>query len=329
MIDITTRYLGLDLAHPVMPGASPLTDDLDMVRRLEDAGAACVVMRSLFEEQILHEFDAVAGMEAHAHGFAEAATFVPTPSEFALGPDRYLIQILRIKEAVDIPVIASLNGITPERWLEYGRLIQEAGADALELNVYHLATSPMESGGEVERRVFEALSSVRQAVRIPVAVKLSPFYSALANLACRLDAEGADGLVLFNRFFQPDIDVEKAALVERPHLSRPEEHMLPLRWIGLLSGRVKADLVASTGLHNVPAIAKMLLAGASAVQVTSALYLHKMAHIRTLNDGLAEWMTAHGYTDLASFRGKLSQQKLPDPTSYERAQYIKLLIGFD
>jgi dihydroorotate dehydrogenase (fumarate) len=245
------------------------------------------------------------------------------------GPKEHLFWLEKARKAVKMPLVASLNAVEPGSWFDWAKQIEGTGVDAIELNLFTLGTNVEETSQQVEDRLYRIVDGVVGKVKIPVAAKLSPHFTSIANVAQQLDQRGVKALVLFNRFFQPDIDVEKAALVERPHLSRPEEHMLPLRWIGLLSGRVKADLVASTGLHNVPAIAKMLLAGASAVQVTSALYLHKMAHIRTLNDGLAEWMTAHGYTDLASFRGKLSQQKLPDPTSYERAQYIKLLIGFD
>jgi dihydroorotate dehydrogenase (fumarate) len=327
-IDLSTRYLGLDLAHPLMPGASPLVDDLDTVRRLEDAGASCIVMHSLFEEQIAREFEAIAGLEAHAHAFAEAMTFTPPPSGFVLGPDRYLAQIMKLKATVDVPVIASLNGTTPQKWLDHSRLIQEAGADALELNVYHVATDPMESGGAVERRVFDALRAVRQAVTIPVAVKLSPFYSALANLAVRLDGEGADGLVLFNRFYQPDIDPEALEVVPSLRLSNPSELLLRLRWLAVLSGRVGCSLAASGGVHQPLDAVRAIMAGAHAVQMVSALLLDGPARLTAMVDGLRLWMEEHAYASVSQMRGCMSLARCPDPAAFERANYMKVLQGW-
>jgi dihydroorotate dehydrogenase (fumarate) len=327
-VDLTTRYLGLDLAHPIMPGASPLVDEMDSVRRLEDAGASCIVMHSLFEEQIAHEFDVMAGLEAHAHSFAEAMTFMPPPSEYVLGPDRYLIQIMRIKEAVDVPVIASLNGVTPEKWLDYSRLIQEAGADALELNVYYLATDPMESGGAVERRAFDALRAVRQAVTMPVAVKLSPFYSALANLATRLDAEGADGLVLFNRFYQPEIDPEGLEVVPSLRLSDPSELLLRLRWLAVLSGRVRCSLAVSGGVHAPLDAVRSIMAGADAVQMVSALLRDGPGQLTVVLDGLRRWMEEHDYASVSQMKGCMNLTRCPSPAAFERANYMKVLQGW-
>ncbi len=327
-VQMKTRYLSLDLEHPIMAGASPLADDLDMVRRLEDAGSACLVMRSLFEEQIQHEFDSVAGLEAHGHGFAEALSFMPTSSEYALGPDRYLAQLVRITETVDIPVIASLNGVTPERWLEYGRLIQEAGADALELNVYHVASDPAESGGAVERRAFEALRAVRQAVTIPVAVKLSPFYSAMASFATRLDAEGADGLVLFNRFYQPEIDPETLEIVPSLHLSDSSELNLRLRWLAVLHGRVRGSLGVTGGVHEPLDAVKAIMAGADGVQMVSALLRHGPARLTEVLEGLRRWMEEHEYASVDQMRGCMSLLRCPDPAAFERGNYMKVLHGW-
>ena len=252
MIDLSTRYLGLDLPHPIMPGASPLVDDLDMVRRLEDAGAAAIVMHSLFEEQIVGEQVAThAVMEQPAESFAEALSYFPDPVGFALGPEEYLEQIRRIRQMVAVPVIASLNGTTPGGWLEYARLCEEAGADALELNVYRLVTNTHESGQQADEHLLRLVREVRGTVRIPLAVKLSPFHSSLAWLARRLEEAGADGLVMFNRFYQPDVDPERLEVVRRLRLSDPSELLLRLRWLAILAG-VVAIFAGITMVSNVP-----------------------------------------------------------------------------
>ena len=250
-MDLSTTYLGFRLPHPLMPGASPLADDLDTVRRLEDAGASAIVMRSLFEEQIVRdELATYRAHEATGDSYAEALSYLPEPETFSLGTHEYLEQIQRIKAAVAVPVIASLNGTTPDNWIEYARLIAQGGADALELNLYDLPGDPRESGEDVERRMLEVVTAVREAVSLPLAVKLSPFYSSLAHFARRLEFAGADGLVIFNRFYQPDFDVENLEVVPRARLSSPAELLLRLRWLSILSGQVSASLAVTGGVHQ-------------------------------------------------------------------------------
>jgi dihydroorotate dehydrogenase (fumarate) len=328
MADLSTSYMGIKLQSPVVVGACSLSKQLDHIKKAEELGAGALVVKSLFEEQIQLERQALEDMlSAQADVSAEATSTMPSLEH--AGPKEHLFWLEKTRKAVKMPLIASLNAVEPGSWFDWAKQIEGTGVDGIELNLFTLGTNTEETAQQVEQKLYRIVEGVLGKVTIPVAAKLSPHFTSIANVAHELDKRGVKALVLFNRFFQPDIDVDKTVLVERPHLSRPEEHMLPLRWIGLLSGRVKADLIASTGLHNVPAIAKMLLAGASAVQVTSALYVHKIGHLKTLNDGLGQWMGAHGYANVAAFRGKLSQQKLSDPTAYERAQYIKLLLGFD
>jgi dihydroorotate dehydrogenase (fumarate) len=325
-MNLGTTYLGLSLAHPIMPGASPLVDDLDMVRRLEDAGASAIVMHSLFEEQITREqIGTLDAMEAHANSFAEASSFFPRADAFALGPHAYLEQIRRIKEAVRVPVIGSLNGVTPTGWLDYARLIQEAGADALELNVYYLATDPRESGVDVERRTIDIVRIVKGAVTIPVAVKLSPFFSSLTHFAYELDDAGADGLVLFNRFYQPDIDVENLEVVPSLKLSDSSELLLRLRWLAILSGHVWSSLAVSGGVHTPHDAIKSVMAGASAVQVVSALLENGPGHLTWLRDGMERWLDEHAYESLEQMRGSMRLQACPDPGAFERANYMRIL----
>ena len=325
-MDLRTTYLGLHLAHPLMPGASPMVDDIDMVRRLEDAGAPAIVMHSLFEEQITREqLGTIQALEAHVDSSAEALSYLPRPEEFALGPDQYLMQILRIKQAVSVPVIASLNGTTAAKWLEYARLIQEAGADALELNVYYLATDPAETGESVESRTLDIVKTVREAISIPLAVKLSPFFSSLAHLACRLDEMGADGLLLFNRFYQPEIDVETLEVVPSLHLSEPNELLLRLRWLAILSGRVRCSLGVTGGVHSPTDAVKAVMAGADAVQVVSALMRHGPERLRALREGLEAWMEDHAYESLRQMKGSMNLLRCPDPGAFERANYMRVL----
>lgn len=325
-MDLSTTYLGFTLPHPLMPGASPLVDDLDTVRRLEDGGAAAIVMHSLFEEQI--ERDA-AGWQAHrlAHdeAHAEAHTYFPAPREFVLGPEGYLEQIRRIKAAVGVPVIASLNGTTVAGWLEYARLIEQAGADGLELNVYYVATDARETGAEVERRLLEVVRGVTAQVRIPVAVKLSPFFSSLPHLAQQLDALGVSGLVLFNRFYQPDLDLEALEAVPRLTLSTSADLLLRLRWLAILSGRVRASLAATGGVHTGLDALKAVMAGAHAVQMVAALLLHGPDHLRTVRHELARWLEEHEYESLRQAQGSLSLERCPNPAAFERGNYVRIL----
>lgn len=325
-MDLRTQYMGLDLPHPILPGASPLVDDLDMVRRLEDSGAPCIVMHSLFEEQIAQEeLGSFYSTEMPSESFAEAVSYFPRPDEFRLGPDQYLLQIIRIKEAVDVPIIASLNGVTEAKWLEYARLIQEAGADALELNLYFLATDPSESGAEVERRTLDVARSVRRAISIPLAVKLSPYYSSLSHLAARLDEIGVDGLVLFNRFYQPEIDPETLEVVPSLHLSEPGELLLRLRWTAILSGRVKASLAVTGGVQTSLDAVKAVMTGAHAVQTVSALLRGGPERLTLLRDGMRSWMEEHEYESIRQMRGSMSLERCPDPAAFERANYARIL----
>jgi len=325
-MDLSTNYLGLRLPHPLMPGASPLADSLDTVKRLEDAGAAAIILRSLFEEQITRERDGlVYHIEVTESSSAEALAYFPKPDEFVFGTDEYLEQIRKIKAAVKIPVIASLNGTTNEGWLSYAKTIQEAGADALELNVYHVATDPRESGAEVDGTTVEIVRTVKKAVTIPVAVKLSPFFSSVAHLAHRLDEAGADGLVLFNRFYQPDIDVEALEAVPSLHLSDSSELLLRLHWLAILSGQVKASLAATGGVHTGLDAVKAVMAGASAVQVVSRLLEDGPQRLLTIFQSMKHWMEEHDYESLEQMRGSMSLQKSPDPAAFERGNYMKIL----
>ena len=325
-MDLSTTYLGFDLPHPLMPGASPMVDDLDTVRRLEDAGAAAIVMHSLFEEQITAEQVAhFTHTESHDLSFAEARSFFPGPDQFRLGPDAYLEQIRRIKAAVRVPVIASLNGASPGGWLAYAQLMQEAGADALELNVYTLATDASEDGHTVEARTLEMLRTVRGGVRIPVAVKLSPFYTAFAHFAHQLDAAGPAGLVLFNRFYQPGIDVDALEVRRQLQLSDSSELPLRLRWLAILSGRVRASLAVTGGVHTVVDVVQAIMAGAHAVQLVSALLRNGPGHLAALRDALGAWLEEHEYESLRQMQGNMSLLSCPDPQAYERANYMIML----
>ena len=325
-MDLRTTYLGFELPHPLMPGASPLADDLDAVRRLEDAGAAAIVMHSLFEEQITREEQGVVHhMQVHEESFAEALSYFPAPDEYALGPDRYLEQVRRIKAAVRVPVIASLNGTTPAGWLHYARLIEQAGADAMELNFYHVATDPAETSAEVERRLLESVHTIRQRLTIPLAVKLSPFFSSLPHLARELDAAGARGLVLFNRFYQPDIDLDLLEAVPRLHFSTADELLLRVRWLAILSGRVRASLAATGGVHSGLDALKAVMAGAHAVQMVAALLMRGPSHLAAVRHELAEWLEQHEYDSLRQAQGSMSLLRSPAPEAFERGNYMRAL----
>jgi dihydroorotate dehydrogenase (fumarate) len=326
-MDLSTTYLGFELPHPFLPGASPLVDDLDTVRRLEDCGAAAIVMHSLFEEQIVgEEMATVRALDEPAESFAEALSYLPSPETFALGPEEYLEQLQRIKDSVSIPVIASLNGTSRGGWLEYARLIRQAGADGLELNVYELVTDPLESGEDVEQRALEMVEAVREAVGdLPLAVKLSPFYTAPLHFARRLDRAGADGLVLFNRLYQADLDIEALEVQRTLHLSDSSELLLRLRWLAILDGQVGASLAVTGGVHRVEDAIKALMCGAHAVQVVSALLEHGPERLALLRQQLEDWLIEHEYDSLEQLRGSMSLARCPDPHAYERANYLHLL----
>jgi dihydroorotate dehydrogenase (fumarate) len=325
-MDLSTKYLGFDLPHPLMPGSSPLADDLDTVKRLEDAGAAAIVLRSLFEEQIvgdeLSTFRAFAGTsESHA----EAATYLPEPEAFALGTHDYLEQLQRIKKAVAVPVFASLNGTTPESWIEYARLIEQAGADALEVNIYELATDPLQSGEDVEERTIAVVAAVREAVKIPIAVKLSPFYSSLSHLARCIERAGANGLILFNRFYQPDIDAENLEVEPRLYLSSPAELLLRLRWLAVLSGQLGGSLAVTGGVHNALDAVKAIMAGAHAVQMVSVLLRRGPETLSRLRGELARWLEDHGYDSLKQMQGSMGYGRGANPAAFERSNYMRIL----
>jgi dihydroorotate dehydrogenase (fumarate) len=309
-----------------MPGASPLVDNLDHVKALQDSGASAIVLRSLFEEQIDREMKAeYAHLRSHEGAFSEAASFFPESEDYALGPQEYLEHVRRVKESCRLPVIASLNGTQLGGWVEYANLIQQAGADALELNLYYLATDAAVSGEEVETDVLEIIRTVKASIRIPVAVKLSPFFSSLAHFAREVEVTGADGLVLFNRFYQPDIDLEALEVLPKLELSIQEELRLRLRWLAILFGQVKIPMACSGGVHSAGDVVKSILAGASAVQVVSSLLKHNPSHIRSLLSGMEKWMQEKEYESVAQMRGALSLQKCPDPAAFERANYLKIL----
>ncbi|RME71303.1 MAG: dihydroorotate dehydrogenase-like protein, partial [Verrucomicrobia bacterium] len=295
-MNLETEYLGLKLPHPLIPGASPLASNLDTVKQLEDAGAAAITMHSLFEEQLIQDqWSTHVHTDSVAESFAEATSLFPNLEDFQLGPDEYLEQLRKIKETVDIPVIASLNGTRIGGWIDHAKLIEEAGADALELNVYYVATDPGETTEEVESRTLDILRAVRAAVKIPLAIKLSPYYSAFANFARELDVLGADGLVLFNRFYQPDIDPENLETTPKLELSNSHELRLRLRWLGILCENVECSLACSGGVHRAIDVIKAVMAGADAVQCVSALLHFGPKHITTLLDGIRYWMEEHEY----------------------------------
>lgn len=327
--DLRTVYLGLELSSPLVASASPLTGRLESLRALERAGAAAVVLPSLFEEQIEHEeveLDAL--LEHGAHSFAEALTYFPELEAYNTGPDSYLELVASARAALSIPVLASLNGSTSGGWVRYARLLEEAGAHALELNVYAVEADPAATAEQVEQRTLELVRSVRAAVRIPLAVKVGPFYTAFAHTAVRLAEAGADGLVLFNRFLQPDVDLETLAVAPALHLSTPEELRLPMRWIAILRGRVAADLAATGGAHSAADVVKLLLAGADVVELASALLRHGPEHLQTLRAGLTAWLAEREYDSVEQLRGSLSQAASPDPAAFERAQYMRALLSY-
>jgi dihydroorotate dehydrogenase (fumarate) len=325
-MDLSTTYLGFDLPHPLMPGASPLVDDLDKVRRLEDAGAAAIVMRSLFEEQLtMEQMATVSIVDAHEEANPEAASYFPGLDAFRLGPDDYLEQLRRIKLAVNVPVIGSLNGVTPGGWLDFASQIADAGADALELNVYFLASDPEETGEQVELRTVDMVRKVRDRVQIPLAVKLSDRYTALPNVARQLVSAGADGLVIFNRFYQPDIDVEELEVSRRLRLSDSKELPVRLRWLAILSGRIDTSLAATGGVHTSLDAIKAIMTGAHAVQMVSALLERGPEYLAEVKRGVAEWLEEHEYASLRQMQGSMNLERSPDPSGYERANYMEIL----
>ncbi|MBP0001688.1 MAG: dihydroorotate dehydrogenase-like protein [Cyanobacteria bacterium SID2] len=330
-MDLTTTYLGLQLKSPLVPSAAaPLTEDIDNIKRMEDAGAAAVVLHSLFEEQLLREkFELHHHLQYGTDSFAEALTYFPEPDQYHVGPELYLEHIRQAKASVDIPIIASLNGFSSGGWVEYAQLMQEAGADAIELNIYYVPTDMDMTGEQVERNYIDTLRDVEAEVSIPVAMKLSPFFSNFANMAKRLDDAGANGLVLFNRFYQPDIDLDNLEVYPHVLLSTPHETRLPMRWIALLYGQINADLAATSGIQRGTDVIKMMMAGAKITQICSVLLRHGIEYIRTIEREVQHWMDEHEYESIQQMQGSMSQLHCPDKSAYERAQYMKAITSHE
>jgi dihydroorotate dehydrogenase (fumarate) len=327
-LDLRTRYLGLDLRSPIVASSSPLTRRADTARLVEEAGAAAIVLPSLFEEEIVNEeIQLNRSLEAGSEQFAEALGYFPSIDSFAGAGDRYLADLERIKSQSSVPVIASLNATTTGGWVRYARLMQDAGADALELNLYRVAADPRRTAADVEAADLELIAAVRGSVSIPLAVKLSPYYSAFAGFAGRAVERGADGLVLFNRFYQPDLDLETFDVVARVELSGPADLRLPMRWIAILRPQLPAatSLAATSGVHSGTDVIKALMVGADVAMMTSALLRHGPAHVRTVEAELRTWMTDHDYESVAQLRGSANQTAVEDPSAYERANYMSTL----
>ena len=329
-MDLTTRYLGLTLRNPLVHAASPLAKEVDNVKRMEDAGIGAVVMYSLFEEQINHEKQELDHFLNYGQdAFAEALTYFPEPNAYInVDAEDYLRHITKLKQSVKVPIIASLNGVSHGGWIKYAKNMQDAGADAIELNVYYVPTSTELPSAEVEQMYLDDLKQVKEAVTIPVSFKLSPFFSSFASFAKRLDDAGADGLVLFNRFYGPDIDLEKLEVAPRLLLSSQAEMHLPLRWIAILSGQVKADLAATSGIHAATDVVKMILAGASVAMITSVLLKRGVDHIGAMLSEFQQWMEVHEYSSVTQMKGSMSCKSVAEPAAYERANYMKTLQSY-
>jgi dihydroorotate dehydrogenase (fumarate) len=328
MTDLTTRYLGLKLRTPLVASASPLSQELSSIRQLEDAGAAAIVLYSLFEEQLkLETLELDYYLTEGTESYAESLKYFPEPTEFHLGPDDYLEHIRKAKAAVRIPIIASLNGSSVGGWIQYASQIEEAGADALECNIYSIVTDPDVASADVEQHYLDIVKAVKSSVHIPVAIKLSPFFTNLASMAKQIDAASIDGLVLFNRFYQPDIDLEAPELTPHILLSTPQAMRLPLTWIGILYGRVKASLAATSGVHGAEDAVKLLMVGSDVTMLCSTLLRNGINHLRSIEQGLRQWMETHEYISVAEMQGSMSQARCADPSAFERAQYMKAVKG--
>ena len=328
--DLSTTYLGLSLRSPLSVSSCPLTGELDTLAELEKAGAAAVVLPSLFEEQLVRDelqLDQV--LEQGAHAFGESLTYFPEMPDYGVGPDSYLSLVSAAKQRLSIPVIASLNADSTGSWVNYAQLLQAAGADAVELNAYLIAADTEKSASQVEDDYLELVRDVRSALDIPMAVKLSPFFSSFANMAVRIDAAGADGLVMFNRFYQPDLDLETLDVVPSIELSQPWELRLPLRWIAILYGRVDASLAATSGVSDARGVAKVLLAGGDAAMMASALLLHGVRHLETVERHLVSWMEENEYDSVSRLKGSMSYRGTANPAAYERTNYMRTLASYD
>lgn len=329
-MDLSTTYLGMKLRSPLVPSAAqPLTENVDNIKRMEDAGAAAIVMHSLFEEQLsLERRELFESMTQGTESFAEALTYFPEPTVFQVGPELYLKNIAQAKAAVKIPIIASLNGSTPGGWVRYAKDIEQAGADALELNIYWIPTDPSLSSIRIEDTYVDILRSVKEQVSIPVAVKLSPFFTNFANMARRLETVGADGLTLFNRFYQPDIDLESLEVTPNILLSTPMAMRIPLRWIAILRDQVGLSLAATSGIHRATDAIKMLMAGADVTMLCSAILRHGAKHIGVIEKDMRTWLEDHEYESLQQLQGSMSQKNCPDPAAFERAQYMRAIASY-
>ncbi len=328
-VDLGTKYLGLDLKNPLVVAACPLTEKLDNLRRLEEAGAAAAVLPSLFEEQIEHEEMAFARVqEFGTDSFAEALSYFPEQQDFRFGPDRYLECIAHAKAAVAMPIIGSLNGTSEGGWVRYAKQIEDAGADALELNIYFVAADVNMTSEQVEAQYVDLVAAVRRSVSIPLAVKLGPYFSSMGHMARKLVDAGADGLVLFNRFLQPDIDLETLETRPKLVLSTDFELLKPLRWVAILHGRIRASLAVTSGIHDAAGLIKAILAGADVGMIASTLYKNGFGQVSTILQGLRQWMEEHEYESVQQMKGSVSHQNCPDPAAFERGNYMKALIAF-
>ncbi|MDM9581545.1 MULTISPECIES: dihydroorotate dehydrogenase-like protein [unclassified Nostoc] len=328
-MDLTTTYLGMKLRSPLVPSASPLSEDIDNIQRMEDAGAAAVVMHSLFEEQLhLERYELHHHLTHGTESFPEALTYFPDSINFRVGPETYLEHIYKAKQKVGIPIIASLNGSSVGGWTNYAKQIQQAGADALELNIYYVPTDMELTSNEIEQTYIDILRAVKAAVIIPVAVKLSPYFTNMANMAKRLNEAGADALVLFNRFYQPDINLNLLDVEPNVLLSTPQSMRLPLRWIAILYGCIHADLAATSGIHRGDDALKMLMAGAKITMLCSVLLRHGINQIRVIEQEMREWMQQHEYESVQQMQGSMSQKHCPNPSAFERAQYMRSLSTY-
>ena len=330
MVDLTTNYLGFKLKNPLVASPSPLSEKVDNVKRMEEAGIAAVVMYSLFEEQIIHEsLELDYFLNRGTESFAEALTYYPDIGKYSLAPDKYIETLEKTKKAVNIPVLGSLNGVSTGGWIEYARKIQDAGADGLELNLYYLPADLTLTSSQLEDNYIKLVSDIRASIKIPMAIKLAPFFTALPNFASRLVDAGANGLVLFNRFYQPDLDLENLEVVPNLVLSNSDELRLPLRWIAILYGKVKADLALTTGVHTPEDAIKAIMAGANVAMTTSALLKRGTKAIAQILDGMEAWMTEHEYVSVQQMRGSMSQGAVAEPAAFERANYMKVLNSFN
>jgi len=329
MVDLTTNYLGLTLKNPFVASSSPFTEKLDIVLKMEDAGVAAIVLPSLFEEQITNESwklhrDLTRGTE----GFSEALSYLPDTGRYSIGPDKYIEKLEKTRQAVNIPVLGSLNGVSMGGWIEYAQKIEQAGADALELNLYDVVTNPEITSSQLENTHISLVREVRARIKIPITVKLSPFYTSLPNFTQQLVEAGVDGLVLFNRFYQPDFDLEELSVVPNLVLSNSNELRLPLRWIAILYGRIPVDLGLTTGVHSATDLIKAVMAGASAAMVTSELLQHGVDRIQEIMAEVQAWMDAHEYESIRQMKGSMSQMAVGDPKAFERANYMKVLSSY-